>query len=163
METEYSESLVLFEEAIDPNQQQAEDIYTQLSQRSYSSSLGYASVSVNSYDGTGSVYFFFTLQCIIPDGNPPFTVGTPVLEADGVQTWGQTIPFSVDSDMHISWGDTIIETEYLNTIDRALLSPAKVVYFDGQNMEIVFDYFPVYNQSSKEIILIPITYHLERE
>lgn len=124
--------------------------------------IGSAKLSINPTDGSGEVRFVFQIQTIDSSSMPPYTVDTPAYGGYNLITTGQSIPLSVQMDMSLAWSKGIVEKDNYN-FSLSLLGPAEVRAFDGNTMDIYIEEFPIYDYKQKKALLIPITYHLERE
>lgn len=125
-------------------------------------SLGKADVSISSRNGEGNAHFVFYMQYMITKQLPPYTVDTEVESALNIESWQQEFELSARPDLSIECSPgKSRESQY--RLHRALLGKGEIVLFDGEKLDICFHEFPVYDHIEKRIMLIPLTYHLERE
>lgn len=141
------------------------DLYHQFLFINNNQPIAEANAFVNTSDGSGEVKIVFYYFSFLTDAEPPYTLDTPVNGSLGLNaTWAHHIPFSIQMDTSLLWGETYENKEFKNDrLALALMSMAKVTAFDGKQLKIQIDEFPVYDYNRGKLMLIPVTYTFERE
>jgi len=126
--------------------------------------LGNAGITIDETSGSGTATFMFITQRIRAKGEPPYSMDSPIEEVDAAESYSQRIPLTVQADMSIRWSKGIIDYKGDESLlHRTLLGEAEVLFLDGAAMRIHFEQFPIFDYQQAKLLLIPVTYYLERE
>lgn len=116
----------------------------------------------SSSTGTGSLKVYFPIPCMEANETGPYTFDTPVNHCGGLESCGQEAPFQIQDDGSFLWGKTVTEEDPYD-LAKVLLGGLKVLSFDERQVDVFIEEFPIFDQATKKVYFIPVTYHFERE